>query len=267
MYFDQLEGKWLVFKQILTQKSSDFDKLSEDLRQKLDGEEQGLTEKVVHMEKIWEEKKPYKGDLKPRVALDIISLIQDKLTQISDSYSNLNKAKDLMGLAQVDTSRIESRAEEASDYKEVWSAIAKVWTNVDGMYDTNLATCQPIKMIKSLEQVIQDMNALPNKLRNFDPFITKKEELKILQKQTKLINELRNESFKERHWAELLKKINLNKRYSELTVGQLWDYNLLKYERPIEEIVSQARGQYILEEEIKKIKTFWQAYALELVRF
>lgn len=267
MYVDQLEGRWIMFEQLLTQKSADFDKLAEELRSKLEAEEQIINDKVKVIENIWEEKKPFKGALKPKVALDILSNIQDQLKKIIESFENLNKAKELMNLSHVDTSRVDSRVEEANDYKEVWVEIAKVWADVDAMHETTLTSAQPIRMIKRLDAVVQAMNEFPNKLRNFEPFVAKKDELKRLQKTTKMINELKTEAFKERHWEEMLKKINLNKRLSDLTVGVLWDYDILRFENPINEIISQATGEFVLEDMIKKIKTYWQNYQLELVRF
>lgn len=157
----------------------------------------------------------------------------------------------------MDTDQITTRREEVADYKEVWTAIGGLWGPVEAMADTNLSSSQPIKMIKGLEGVVEAMSELPNKLRSFDPYLAKKDELRHLSKQTRTLNDLRTEAFKERHWEDLLKKINLPKRYNELTVGQIWDHNLLKYEKPINSILSKATGEYVLEEMIKKVKSFW----------
>lgn len=98
MYFDQLEGRWIVFKQIYTQKTADFDKQFEILRQKLEAEEQGINDKIKNIEAIREEKKPFQGNLKPKQALEVLNMIDTKLADVADQLDKLNKAKELMDL-------------------------------------------------------------------------------------------------------------------------------------------------------------------------
>ena len=43
---------------------------------------------------------------------------------------------------------------------------------------------------------------------------------------------LKSESMKDRHWKTLLRKINLsNLKMLEVTLGDLWEHKLLKYEK------------------------------------
>ena len=52
-----------------------------------------------------------------------------------------------------------------------------------------------------------------------------------------------------------------------MIVGYLCDHNLVKYEQPINNIVSQAQGEYVLEDMIRKNKEYWLEFELELFRY
>lgn len=43
-----------------------------------------------------------------------------------------------------------------------------------------------------------------------------------------LIVELKSDALKERHWKQLTKQLRVNWILSELTLGNVWDVNLLK---------------------------------------
>ena len=46
-----------------------------------------------------------------------------------------------------------------------------------------------------------------------------------------VVFELKSEAMKERHWKTLLKKIHMqNMLWREITLGQLWNINLIKYD-------------------------------------
>jgi dynein heavy chain 1 len=266
-FSDQIEGDWLVVKQILAKKSEDFDRLFDELKGKLDAEEQAIKAKMEDVAKIWEEKKPYDGDLGPKEATEILTIVENKLKDVAKRYEDMNKAKELMDLIPSDTSLYESRKEEIEGLKEVWEEIAKVWKKIDAMADTTLPASQPTKMIKELDAVIDEMNGLPNKFRSYEAFTKKKDNIKLLKKMTVTINNLKSETFKDRHWKELLRKINLKKSQNDLTIGELWRLDLGKYQKVIDTLLGQAAGEFVLEDMIRKIKEYWQNFDLDLVRY
>ena len=55
--------------------------------------------------------------------------------------------------------------------------------------------------------------------------------------------------------------------YYQLTMGNLYGVNLLKYDAVIKDIMSGARGELILENMLRTIKDYWNTHELELVRY
>jgi dynein heavy chain 1 len=96
-FSDQIEGDWLVVKQILSKKSEDFDRMYEDLKAKLDLEETNIRLKIEDINKLWEEKKPYEGDLSAKEALDVLTVVETKLADVSKAIRRNEQSEGVDG--------------------------------------------------------------------------------------------------------------------------------------------------------------------------
>ena len=70
-----------------------------------------------------------------------------------------------------------------------------------------------------------------------------------------LIVELKSEAVKERHWKQLMRRLHVNWVLSELTLGHLWDVDMLKNEPIIRDVLAVAQGEMALEEFLKQVET------------
>lgn len=68
-----------------------------------------------------------------------------------------------------------------------------------------------------------------------------------------LIVELKSEALKERHWKQLMKRLNVNWVLSELTLGHIWDIDFGRHEVVIRDVISVAQGEMALEEFLKQV--------------
>jgi dynein heavy chain 1 len=75
-----------------------------------------------------------------------------------------------------------------------------------------------------------------------------------------LVVELKSEAVKERHWKALMRRLHVNWVLSELTLGQLWDIDLLKNEVVIKDILLIAQGEMALEEFLKQASIMLLCY-------
>lgn len=64
-----------------------------------------------------------------------------------------------------------------------------------------------------------------------------------------------------------MKSMNVNWNLNDLTLGQVWETDLAKYETSIKEILTAAQGEKALEEYLRQISELWKTYNLELVSF
>ena len=77
-----------------------------------------------------------------------------------------------------------------------------------------------------------------------------------------LIVELKSEALKERHWKQLTKKLNVRWVLSDLTLGHVWDVDLIRHEPIVRDIILIAQGEMALEEFLKQV---WKSATLSLM--
>ena len=68
-----------------------------------------------------------------------------------------------------------------------------------------------------------------------------------------LVVELKSEALKERHWKQLMRRLNVNWVLPELTLGQVWDIDLQRHESIVKDIILVAQGEMALEEFLKQV--------------
>lgn len=96
-----------------------------------------------------------------------------------------------------------------------------------------------------------------------------RERVRTIQKMNKIIVNLKSEAMKDRHWHELLhKKLRLaHEKPDTIAMQTLWDADLLRQERLIEDVLNVARGELVLEEMLRTIKERWAKFEFDLVKY
>ena len=84
-----------------------------------------------------------------------------------------------------------------------------------------------------------------------------------------LLSELKSDAIKERHWLKIFKALKPGRRYSDvsLTLGDVWDLQLITSESIIKDIIAQARGELGLEEFVRLVRETWSSYSLDLIDY
>jgi hypothetical protein len=68
-----------------------------------------------------------------------------------------------------------------------------------------------------------------------------------------IVIELKSEALKERHWKQMMKQLKVNWTLTDLTLGQVWDADLVRHEAAIKDIMLVAQGEMALEEFLKQV--------------
>jgi dynein heavy chain 1 len=69
-----------------------------------------------------------------------------------------------------------------------------------------------------------------------------------------LITELKSEALKERHWERLTRELRVSWSQNELTLGQVWEVDLIRHESLIRQVLLIAQGELALEIFLKQVK-------------
>lgn len=263
---NQIESEWGKFNKILSKKDKAMSDQIPAIQTRISAESTNIINRIKELENYWSTKKPYKAD-NATEAINIIATAEGMLKRVKDEYIRNCKAKEMLGLEFSDPSRLDSVDEDIRDLKEVWTALAKVWSKLDKYRETPFIAVIPEKVKADINEAANELNLFPNKLRQYEAYESMKNKIANLRKVNVLIYDLRTDAIKERHWKSILSKAKINKNINELNLGDFWDMDLLSKEKSIREVINQATGELVLENFIRTSKDFWGNLNLELVNY
>lgn len=161
-------------------------------------------------------------------------------------------------------SKLDTILEELDDLKSVWEALADIWQKFSVLKDKPWATTSPRKIRQDLDKLLAETKDLPNRVRTYAAFDFTQNALKDYIKVNPILSELKSEALQDRHWKQLFKTLCIEKSFifSEMTIGNIWDFDLRKNELAIKEIVTQATGEMALEEFLKQVINLFCFYFL-----
>ena len=262
--FYHIESEWNRFEQTYNSKQGLYKKEFNNIKSILLKEEEALKKKVDEIKEVWNNKKPYSGNLHPKEAIEIIDNLESKITSNKNAFTKLNKAKELLELPLFDLTIINSIVEDSSNLKEMWTDIGKCWEKVDKIMDTHVKNSNPNKFHKTYENILQELNSLPNKYRTYEALVTKKKELNEIKNTNNVIKELRSEAIKEKHWNKIIKETGLKKKFKDLKIGDLYKNQIMKYQSRLEELIHDAQGELVLDNMLKEIREYWNYEEFQL---
>ncbi|KOB77825.1 Dynein heavy chain [Operophtera brumata] len=196
LHVDNIEGEWSAFNEIMRRKDSSI-------------QTQFLTE--------WERSKPTDGSTRPEDALTKLQAMETRYTRLKEERDNVAKAKEALELHD-------------TDLRGVWASLSKIWTQIDDIREKPWLSVQPRKLRQQLEAMLNELKELPARLRMYDSYEYVRKLLQSYTKVNMLIVELKSDALKERHWRQLCRALKVDWSLSELTLGQVWDADLLHNE-------------------------------------
>ncbi|KAG7158919.1 Dynein heavy chain, cytoplasmic-like [Homarus americanus] len=272
LHVDNIEGEWGAFNEIIRRKDSSIQTQVASLQLKIVAEDKAVESRTNDFLQDWEHGKPVEGHLRPDEALQRLILYESKFTRLKDDRDNVAKAKEALELQEpgaLNTSedRMTVAFEELQDLKGVWAELAKIWEQIDEMKEKPWLSVQPRKLRAQLDHLLTQLKDLPARLRQYSSYEFVKRLLQGYTKVNMTIVELKSDALKERHWKTLMRQLHVNWVLSDLTLGQVWDIDLVKNEAVIKNVIITAQGEMALEEFLKQVRESWQSYELDLINY
>ena len=138
---------------------------------------------------------------------------------------------------------------------------------VEKLKKTSIFSLQAIEIKTKLEDLLHDLKEIPHGHDNE----TKNDTIKILKSYlsaNSFINDFKSLAANQRHWKQLMNKMNVQMNLNDLTLGHLWDINLIVYKPIINDMVKVAEGEKAIEEFLKKVSELWNnPSTLELINY
>jgi dynein heavy chain 1 len=276
LYVDNIEGEWGAFNEILDRKNRSIQSQVVQLQNKITAEDKIVETRTNDLLSEWERDKPVAGHLSPEDALGQLATYDIKLAKLKEERDNIIKAKEALEISDSTSTtnqsaqnrvRVQVALEELLDLKGVWNELMLIWKQINELKEKQWITIQPRKLRQSLEELVQQLTNLPQRLRQYDSYQHVKNVLQQYLKVNILVTELKSEALKERHWKQLMKRMSIIWNLNDMTLGQVWSIDLQRHESIIREILTIAQGEKALEEFLKQVSEIWKTYQLELINY
>jgi dynein heavy chain 1 len=264
----QINDEWFALQQILERQSKIVQDQSDALRAKIQAEDQVVHQKIMDVSSQWSAEKPVSGNMAPNKAEEILQTFESRLSKLRDEAEGVSKAKEALDLPPSPENALSALLEEVQDFRSVWASLNTIWVSLNELREQQWTSVVPRKVKRKLEELVKMMKEMPSRMRQYAAFTFMQDRVRIMLKTNPLLSDLRSDAMRDRHWAKIFKTLNPKKRYSmSLTLGDVWDLNLVASESVIRDIFAQAQGEMGLEEFLRQVKETWQNYVLDLVNY
>jgi len=267
LYLDNLQGQWDAFLEILHRKDSLVQGQVGALQMKIVDEDRAMDRRVAELLADWDRSKPVQGDVKPDQAVQTIAIFETRFTRLKEEGDALSRAKHALDLDVKHDDRIVVRLEELQDLKGSWTELARIWKLIEELRGTQWSAVQPKKLRSALEDLTVQLKNLPPRVRTYASYEHTLSTVKDYIKANAHVTNLKADSLKERHWKQLMKDLGVAWILTDLSLGQVWNADLVRNHKVIEDVMLVAQGENALEEFLKQIREEWTAYQLELVNY
>lgn len=269
LHVENVDGEWAALNELMARKSKIVQDQTEGLRAKITAEDKVIGDKIAEVIGQWNEEKPVSGTIPPDEASRTLSSFQTRLESLQSEFDMVSKAKEALDLPASAQSSLPSILEEVQDFMSVWAALATIWKSLNDLRETLWTSIQPRKLRQSIDGLIKMTKEMPSRMRQYAAFEHIQNVLRQLLKVNPLLSDMKSEAVRERHWQKIYKAVKPGKRFSlvSLTLGDVWDLNLVATESVIRSIIAQAQGEMALEEFLRSVRETWQNYALDLVNY
>ncbi|CEF66963.1 Dynein heavy chain, cytoplasmic [Strongyloides ratti] len=272
LYVEQVEGEYQALNDILFRKDNAIQTQVVHLQSKIREEDELVEKRIEDVLEEWNKTKPIHGSQKPSEALENLATYETKLNKLREERENMVKAKaalEITSSAKMSAipNGLDVTMEELNDLKNVWKSLAPIYETVDEMKEKTWLSVQPRKIRQSLDDILEKMKQLPSQFRSYETYDYAKKSLQNYTKVNLIVADLKSDALKDRHWKQLMKELKVNWNIQDLTLGQVWDVDLLKHESVIKQILLVAQGEMALEEFLKQVREFWQDFEVELINY
>ena len=267
IYSQQIENDWSSLEQILSRRQESIKASQEQLKKNIILEDGKVKRAIEEATSQWEQSRPLDGSIPVQSALTTLEEFKLKFDSLNDQWSKVNKGRDALALDVHRESPVDLLLTELHGLQEAWQAVLEYWNRLNSVGETMWSMFIPKTFSQQLNELEKDLESIPSRCKQYACFTYLQSTIRRYKKDFKLLQELKNSSLKERHWSQILSFLNLSTSYEFLRVRDFWTPEFRENEPKITEVLSIAQGELAIEEFLKQIREFWNAYQLELVSY
>jgi len=258
-----VESEWERFKQINKRKQDTLEAKTKEFQEKIAEEEQ-IVQRTIQDITVKHESNEFTEAV--AIPSSATTQIKDAIRQLQ-AYSNYIKksvielqrvcrAKELLNMELGNPDQLEIIMEDHNNLLEVWTEVGRVWKNIEKVDATPFPFYVKAQVKEVLDASQNELREFPNKMRSYQVYKVYETNIVQYKKFNELLDELRDDGMKPKHWKDLLGKLKIQdkskqtviQKKEDLCLYHLWDADILGRQKVVQDVLTQARGEKILED-------------------
>ncbi|KAL4108550.1 hypothetical protein PRIC1_000265 [Phytophthora ramorum] len=228
-----------------------------------------FAEECKNMKKDFLEHGPGTCSIDLDAGLEMLSAFQKKLTVFKARRQELANAENLFALPITSYPELQQIAEALEKQAVIYSLYTEQKEFISNLSSMLWAELDVAAMNKGIEELEKRCRKIPKDLKAMSTFVEVEKQILSFKESIPLIQSLKNEAMKPRHWEELMTvtQVRFDMNLKTFTLGNLFAMKLHRFSSEIGEIVNAAMQEQKIEQEILKIEDSWSKAVLELVKY
>eukprot|EP00051_Salpingoeca_urceolata_P022681 m.374555 g.374555 ORF g.374555 m.374555 type:complete len:4634 (-) comp20005_c1_seq12:280-14181(-) len=267
---ENAQGQWEALTTMLGRKDAVVQKQMGSLQDKIQTQDRHVDRTINDSLRSWADEKPLSGDVSPQVALQTIDRYESQMKELQEELASLTTARDALEMKPKDETRVEACLEELQELKATWSQLREAWEKIEDIRQIPWPAVVTKRIRQKIDGVMSSMKKMPAVTRSHAAYETTMHMLEGNLKAVKangIIDSIKSEAIKDRHWSDICKIVEVRWDKSSLLLGDVLDSELLKRDKLVMEVVSRAQGEMAVEQFLRELRDEWDAYELTLVNY
>lgn len=271
LFVEQIENHLSEIATLVQRKTLTITQHLDLIHPRIKSEQNRLNDAIRQLHKSWSAERPVSGDLQPVHAIKVLHRFEKIVQRISDEVLSLIDAcrSPLLDMQVAISENIDEISAEIAALLKVWRSLDGIWANISTLKATAWEAASPRKVRRQLDDLLDHTRSLPTTTRQYAAFASVEKFLKSCIRNHSTIIDLKNGSMRPRHWKQLFQKLSTFKvpDLDTLTLGQVWEFDLLANEQLVKATLNQALAEQTLEETLQEINFAWDTITFETFNY
>lgn len=201
--------------------------------------------------------------------LELVSAFKKRLAAFKTKRQELANAENLFALPITSYPELQEINEALEKQDQIYSLYTEEKEFIGNLASVLWAELDVPGMNKGIDELEKRCRKFPKELKTMSTFIEVEKQIMAFKDSIPLIQSLKNDAMKPRHWDELMAvtKVRFEMNLKTFTLGNLFAMELHRFSSEIGEIVNAAMQEQKIEQEIVKIEDVWAKAVLDLVKY
>ncbi|GMI05338.1 hypothetical protein TrVE_jg1168 [Triparma verrucosa] len=266
---ENLQTEWNNFNQMLVDVEKMLDKSKVNMKRDLETSVEDYGDHVKDLRKEVVVSLPYKAELTKEEAFAAIDEYKKKSENAKAIQLSLKPGLDIFGIELPDHKEMRDTERDLDLMSQIWN-LSSEWDSVWDKWRGGLFRKLDVEEMENQSGVYtKTIGKLRREIAAWGIWGAMKEKIEQFKQTLPLIQDLRSEALRPRHWANLKKEINkeFDPESSTFTLDNIFSLGLHNYAEFIGEMSANANKELNIERSLADIETRWADVVIDIAEY